>query len=159
MIPALGVLAAWSLLAAPVVFVGWVAAVASARVPASAHRFLRAYVAYAAATSAWLNLVTPVYPRLRRPNPLSVEADRERQARLTVVLRPLLALPGIVLASSLGVVLALSAVAAWFVALIRGRTTEGLRELGAFCIRYHVETLAFVLLVSPQGPRLGPPPD
>ena len=158
-IPALGVLAVWSLLALPVVVVGWFAAILVARLPARAHRFLRAYLRYAAATSAWLNLVTRRYPRLRGSASLSVDAERERQPRLTVVFRVLLAVPALVLGSSFGIVLALSAVAAWFVSLARGRTTEGLRELGAFCVRYHAETLAFLLLLTPRAPRLAPPAD
>lgn len=152
-------LVVWSLLAAPVVLVGWIVAVVAARLPMWAHRFLRAYVTYAAATSAWVNLVTRRYPRLRSASPVVVEADRERHARITVVLRLLLAVPAIVLASSLGVLLALTGIGAWFVALVRGRTTEGLRELGAFCIRFHVEAVAFVLLVTPRAPRLAPPAD
>lgn len=159
MIPALGVLTVWSLLAVLVVVLAWIVAIAVARLPAGLHRFLRAYVAYAAATSAWLNLVTGRYPRLRSGTALHLDVDPERQPRLTVVSRAPLVLPAIVLASSLGVVLALSAVAAWFVALLRGRTTEGLRELGAFCVRYHAETLAFLLLVTPRRPRLAPPAD
>jgi Domain of unknown function (DUF4389) len=159
-IPALAVLAVWTVLAAAVLLVGWVVVLAAARLPGRAHRFLRSYVAYAAATSAWLNLVTRRYPRLLGADrAVTVVAELERQPRLAVLLRPLLALPSIVLGSSLGVVLALSAVAAWFVALVRGRTTEGLRELGAFCVRYQVEALAFLLLVTPRAPRLAPPPD
>jgi hypothetical protein len=74
-----------------------------------------------------------------------------------VVFRPLLALPAVVLGSVLAVALAWAAVGAWFVALALGRTTEGLRELGAFCIRYHAEVAAYVLLLTPRGPRLEPP--
>jgi hypothetical protein len=68
-----------------------------------------------------------------------------------------LALPAIVLWSVFGVVLALVAIASWFVALALGRTTSGLQELGTFCLRYQLETLAYVLLLSASYPRLAPP--
>jgi hypothetical protein len=109
--------------------------------------------------TAWLDLVSDHYPVLRHRyrHPVQVYAPRVRQPRLGVVFRPALVLPGIVLGSVLGVVLGGVAVAAWFVALVLGRTTEGLRELGAFCLRYQVEALAYLLLVSPAAPRLEPP--
>jgi hypothetical protein len=49
-------------------------------------------------------------------------------------------------------------VGTWFVALFLGRTTAGLRELGAFCLRYVAETAAYALLLSPLYPRLAPRP-
>ena len=156
-VPALAVLALWSVPAAVVVVAAWLAALIRGRVPLLLHRFLAAYLRYAAATSAWLNLVTRRYPRVRRAVGVELVAARLPQRRLTVFARIGFALPGIVLGSALLVVLALAAVAAWFVALVRGRTTEGVRELGSFCVRYHTETAAFLLLLTASAPRLDPP--
>ena len=66
------------------------------------------------------------------------------------------ALPAIVLWSVFGVVLTIVAVASWFVALTLGRTTAGLQELGMFCLRYQLETEAYVLLLTGSYPRLAP---
>ena len=68
----------------------------------------------------------------------------------------MLALPALLLASVLRVVLTLSAVAAWFVSIALGRTTAGLQELGAFCLRYELEAVAYLLLLTPRYPRLAP---
>ena len=65
-------------------------------------------------------------------------------------------MPALVLASVLGVVHLCTAVAAWFVGLVLGRTTAGLRELGAFCLRYATEAAAYALLLTPRYPRLAP---
>jgi hypothetical protein len=73
------------------------------------------------------------------------------------VFRLPLALPALVLASAFSVVLSLAAVAAWFVALALGRTTAGLVELGTFCVRYQLETQAYVTLLTSTYPRLAPP--
>jgi len=66
-------------------------------------------------------------------------------------------MPPIVLASAFNVVLSIAAVAAWFVAVALGRTTTGLQELGTFCLRYQLETQAYVMLLTSTYPRLAPP--
>ena len=49
------------------------------------------------------------------------------------------------------------ALAAWFAGLALGRTTAGLQELGTFCLRYQLETQAYVFLLTACYPRLAPP--
>lgn len=155
-LPAAAASAAWSLVALLVLPLAWIAALLTGRVPLKAHRVLRGSLEYQARVAAWFDLVSGTYPRLsrRRPHPVTLTAERVRQARWTILLRLPLALPALVLATVFGTVLAATAVAAWFVALVRGRTTAGLRELGAFCLRYQTETLAYVQLLTPRPPRL-----
>jgi len=156
-VPAI-VLAAWTALAAAVLVVAWPATFVRGRTPRPLHRFLCGYVRYSAQVSAWFHLVSRRFPSLRSRDAHPVQlaaAPRLPQGRIGALLRIVLAVPWLVLGSVLGVVLALSAIAAWFVSVVRGRTTEGLRELGAFCVRYQVEVLAYVLLVTPHAPKLG----
>ena len=150
------VLAAWTLLALPAVLVAWLATLVRGRTPRPLHRFLRGYVRYSAQVAAWWHLVSGRFPNPRRRDvhPVQLAASRLPQGRIAALFRILLAVPSLVLGSVLGVVLSVTGVAAWFVALTRGRTTEGLRELGAFCVRYQVEVLAYVLLVTPHAPKL-----
>jgi hypothetical protein len=156
-IPPVIVLAAWGVIAVPVLAVAWLATLVRGRTPRALHRFLRGYVRYSAQVAAWWNLVSDRFPRIRGRDvhPVQFDAPRVEQRRLATLFRIVLAVPSLVLASVLGVVLALYAVAAWFVSLARGRTTEGLRELGAFCVRYQIELLAYLLLLTPRAPRLG----
>ncbi len=158
-IPPALVLVGWALLAAPGLIVSWVVTVLRGRAPDALHRFLRGYLRYSLQFNAWWNLVSGSYPGVRRrdAHPVQLDAPREPQPRLGTLLRLLLAVPALVLGSVLGVVLGLTAVAAWFVALLRGRTTEGLRELGSFCLRYQTEVLAYVLVLTPQPPKLTSP--
>src|SRR5262249_5056605 len=72
------------------------------------------------------------------------------------LLRAVLAIPALLLAIALRVVLALAAIPAWFAALARGRTTAGLQELGTFCLRYELEAVAYALLLTARYPRLVP---
>jgi hypothetical protein len=157
-VPAALAAAVWGLVAIVVLPFAWLAALVRGQVPDRLHRALLAALAYNAQVNAWSSLVARRYPwpHRRRKHPVQLTAAREPQPRWTVLLRLPLAVPPLVLASVLGVVLSGTAIGAWFVALLLGRTTEGLRELGAFCLRYATETQAYVLLVTPQYPRLAP---
>ena len=157
--PPLVVAAAWAVVAAVVFPIAWAAAAAIGDMPAFLQRTLAAALTYLVQVDAWASLVSARYPWPHRHDrhPVRLTAKRERHPRWTVLLRPALALPAIVLASAFGVVRWGSAVAASFVALALGRTTEGLRELGAFCLRYTAETVAYLLLLTPVYPRLAPP--
>jgi len=128
-------------------------------VPAGLHRFLAAYVRYTGQVTAWFHLLSGRYPSAARTlvHPFAIDVpERARQPRVLLFLRPLTALPGLLLASVFRVILTLSAVAAWFTALALGRTTEGLQELGTFCLRYELEAVAYLLLLTAQYPRLAP---
>jgi hypothetical protein len=50
----------------------------------------------------------------------------------------------------------LAAVPAWFAGFALGRTTAGLQELGAFCLRYELEAIAYTLLLTATYPHLVP---
>jgi hypothetical protein len=159
LVPAAVAAAIWAFVAVVVLPFAWLAAVIRGRVPARLHRALVAALAYLTQVNAWSSLVSGKYPwpRRRSTHPVQLDAEPQPQRRWTVLLRLPLALPAIVLTSVLGVVQAGTAIGAWFVALLLGRTTEGLRELGAFCLRYATETAAYLLLVTPRHPRLAPP--
>jgi hypothetical protein len=158
-IPAVVVGLLWTAIALVALPFAWIGALAGGRVPGGLHRTLVAALESVAQLLAWTSLVSGRYPLpwRRQRHPVRLEAECVRQPRWTVLLRAALGVPAVVLASVLGVVLAGTAVGAWFVALIRGRTTEGLRELGAFCLRYVTEAVAYLLLLTPRYPRLAQP--
>jgi hypothetical protein len=127
--------------------------------PARLHRFLAAYLRYLGQFTAWFDILSAHSPRPRRTldHPFRIEVPGPQpQRRLVTFLRVALAVPAVVLSSVFGVILAAVAVASWFVALVRGRTTAGLQELGTFCLRYQLETQAYLLLLTPCYPRLEP---
>ena len=153
------VLAAWTVPAVPALAVAWLALLVEGRLPAWLHQFLAAYVRYTGQVAAWFFLLSGRYPDPLRTTayPFAVDLpERPRQPRLVTLFRALLALPALLLASVLRVVLTLAAVAAWFAALVRGRNTAGLQELGMFCLRYELEAVAYALLLTPRYPRLAP---
>jgi hypothetical protein len=153
------VIAVWTLLAAPAIAIAWLALLIEGRLPSWLDRFIAAYVRYLGQAMGWLYLLSGRYPDPlhTREHPLSIEIlERPRQPRLLTLFRLPLAVPAIVLASVFRVVLSLAGLGAWFTGLALGRTTAGLQELGTFCLRYELETLAYLLLLSPRYPRLRP---
>jgi hypothetical protein len=153
------VLSVWSLLALPVLVVGWVVAILRGRLPQWVQRFLAAYLRYMGQVTAWFDLLSGKYPRPHRTreHPFAIEVPELRpQRRLVTLLRIPLAVPAIVLASVFGVILATITIGAWFVALLLGRTTAGLQELGTYCLRYHLETYGYLFLLTSRYPKLEP---
>jgi Domain of unknown function (DUF4389) len=158
-IPHLLVLSVWALLVVPALVIAWLALLIEGRLPSFLHRFLGAFLRYQGQVTAWLDLLSARYPDPLHTleHPVRIElADRPRQPRLVTVFRLPLALPALVLASVLNVVLSVASVAAWFSSLALGRTTAGLQELGTFCLRYQLETLAYLTLLTSAYPRLAP---
>jgi hypothetical protein len=159
-IPHYLVLSIWSVLVVPAVAVAWLALLIEGRLPFWLHRFLGAFLRYQGQVTAWFDLLSARYPDPlhTREHPFRIELpDRPRQPRLVTLFRLPLALPALVLASVFNVVLSIASVAAWFVALVLGRTTAGLQELGTFCLRYQLETQAYATLLTSAYPRLAPP--
>jgi hypothetical protein len=159
-VPHLLVLVVWSVVVLPTFVLSWLAAVCLGRLPGALHRFLAAFLRASGRAGAWFGLLSGRYPSLLRtrthPFRIGVPEPR-RQRRISILLRVPLATPAVVLASVLGVIMATVAVAAWFTALVLGRTTAGLQELGTFSLRYELETLAYLLLLTPRYPRIVPP--
>jgi hypothetical protein len=159
-VPHLVVIAVWSVPAAVAVFVAWLALLVEGRLPPWLHRFLAAYLRYVGQASAWFHLLSGRYPdplhTLAHPFAIDVP-ERPRQSRPVTLVRIALAVPALVLASVFRVVLSVAAIGAWFTSLALGRTTAGLQELGTFCLRYELETEAYVLLLTARYPRIAPP--
>jgi len=150
----------WTLLLVPVLPVSWLALLVAGRLHRRLHRVLSAYLRYCGRTTAWLVLLSDRYPNPlpAHEHPFSIELPaRPPQPRIVTLFRLPLALPALVLSSVFGAILVLAAFGAWVVALALGRTTAGLQELGTFCLRYQLETLAYLLLLTPAPPRLAPP--
>jgi len=149
----------WSVAVVFAALAAWLTALATGRVPAALHRFLAAYVRYAVHVQAYLFLVGRRFPGFTgRPGyGIDLEIDPPQpQHRLVTLFRLFLALPALLLSSALWAVLVLAGFLGWWYALARGRMPEGLRNLGAACIRYGEQTSAYLLLVTDRYPYGAP---
>ena len=150
----------WGILALVAAVAAWFATLVTARPPAALHRFLSAYLRYATHVSAFFYLVANPFPGfVGAPGsyPVDVEIDPPgRQNRWTVGFRLLLAVPAILVASALQGALFLVGVFGWWYSLVTARMARGLRNLGAYSLRYTVETYAYASLLTRRYPYSGP---
>jgi hypothetical protein len=164
-IPHLVWLVLWTAAAVVAVVLGWVIALATGRLPRPLHRFLAAYVRYGAHVSAYVLVVANPFPGFTgAPGyPFDVEIPApERQRRWTVALRPLLAVPALLVGAAVGAsggrggLAVTCGLLGWFAALATGRMPRGLRDLAAFGLGYTAQASAYALLLSPRYPSADP---
>jgi len=159
-IPHLVWLTLWGVLALLVAIVNWLATLILGTSPNWAHRFLSRYVRYQLHVSAFLYLVGNPFPGfVGAPGTYPIElhvAERRRQNRWTVLFRAILAVPALILAAVFGQLLAVVAFLGWFAGLFTARMPLGLRNAGAYALRYSSQANAYFLLVTGAYPYSGP---
>lgn len=160
-IPHLIWLVLWGILAILASIAGWLVALVSGSLPLPLHRFLSAYLRYYTHVTAFFSVVGNPFPGFTgAPGSYPIDAvlppAPERQSRWTVLIRVILALPALLVASALGNSLCVCAVLLWFTGLFLGRVPAQLVTLGAFVLRYSAQTNAYLLLLTPRYPYSGP---
>jgi hypothetical protein len=150
----------WSVAVVFAAIAAWLAALVTGTVPGGLHRFLAAYVRYAVHVQAYLYVIGRRFPGFTgRPGSYGIDLEidpPQAQRRWLTLLRLFLAVPALLLGGALGGVLLLIAFLAWWYALVRGAVPEGLRNLGAACIRYLEQTSAYLLLLTDRYPYAAP---
>jgi len=153
----------WTLVAIVVGFLTWICALVTGRPPRPFHRFLSRYVRYTTHLDAFLFLIGNPFPGfVGRPGSYPVELDLpapEPQKRLVTAFRAVLALPALVVSGGLTSAAFVAAFLGWFVGLFLGRMPDGLRDLGAYALRYQGQTNAYLYFVTDRYPDSGPRPD
>jgi hypothetical protein len=150
----------WTVPAVLAVIAGWIAALVLGRLPLPLHRFIAAYTRYAAHWYAFATVVGGPFPGFvgrQGSYPVDMEIDPpQRQSRWTILFRLPLALPAFLMASAYEGVLIVLAVLGWFAALVTGRMPAGLRNLGTTSLRYNIQWLAYLCLLTPRYPYASP---
>ena len=159
-IPHLLWLTLWAAAVVPAALLAWVLVLVLGRVPRFLHRFLAAFVRATIHVWAFLYVVGRPFPGFvgregSYPIDLTI-APPARQRRLGVLVRVVLALPALLIASAYGGVLTVVGVMGWLAALVTGRMPAGLRDLGVACLRYQGQVLAYLLLLSSRYPDSSP---
>ena len=147
----------WSIAVFFALIVGWFAALVTGRLPDALHRFIAAYVRYATHVFAFLCLVGQPLPGVHGHGGELSGRPRDRarasaQSRWKTLFRLFLAIPAHLVASALVAPLELVAIFGWFVGLVLGRMPKGLRNLGAYCLRYSAQTYAYTYLLTDSLP-------
>jgi hypothetical protein len=150
----------WSIAALFGAVVSWFVTLAAGRTFVGLHRFLAAYVRYGAHIAAYFFIVANPFPGFTGTvgtYPVDLQIDPPaRQSRWVTLFRLFLAFPAWLVAGGLGSVLLVVGVFGWFTGLVTGRMPEGLRNLGAYAIRYNAQAHAYVYLLTDRYPYSGP---
>jgi hypothetical protein len=164
-LPHLVWLLGWTIVVQIAAFANWLAVVISGQTPAVFHGFLSSYVRYATHVHAYVLLAANPFPGFRGAPGYPVDVDLPppgRQSRWSAGFRLLLALPAVLVASSLGGiaggsnVTATAAIGVWFAALALSRSPRGLRDLTAYAIGYSAQAMAYLLLITGRYPDSHP---
>jgi hypothetical protein len=92
-------------------------------------------------------------------HPIGLVVDDDlRRNRLTVFFRLLLAIPQVIWLGIWGIVVELTLILAWFVALVMGRLPDGLHRFLASYVRATTHLYAYVLLLADPWPPFGGSP-
>ena len=162
-IPHLIWLTLWGLVAVLTSILMWAWALATGTPPRPFHRFLSRFVRYAVHVYAFLCLVGNPFPGfVGKPGTYPVDLELpplERQKRLITGFRLLLAIPALLIGGGLGGALLVAAFLGWFVGLFLGRMPAGLRDLGAYSLRYSGQVYAYLYFVTATYPDSGPRPE
>ena len=162
-IPHLIWLLLWSIVAVLVAVLTWICALVTGQPPRPFHRFLSRYVRYTTHVYAFLFLVGNPFPGfLGVPGSYPVDLELpplERQSRWVTGFRVFLAVPALIVSSGLGGAGFVAAFLGWFVGLFLGRMPQGLRDLGAYALRYQGQLNAYLYFVTERYPDSGPRPD
>jgi hypothetical protein len=156
----------WSIAAFLAAIANWFVVLVRGRSAHPLHRFLAAYVRYDAHVTAFVTVVANPFPGFAgTPGyPVDIAIDPpERQSRWITLFRLFLSIPAAFLSGALSAVLFVVAVLAWFAALATGRMPTGLRNLGAYAVRYLAQTNAYWFVLTDAyphaSPALRPPPE
>jgi hypothetical protein len=146
----------WGVIAILAYIVNWFATLFMGRSPEGLHNFLATFLRYSTHVRSYVLLVADPFPGFAgRPGsyPIDVEiAGPERQSRLTVFFRWILAIPALMLAYLLGQLNQLLAIFSWFIALVLGRVPEGLRNFAVLAIRIETQTYGYLMLLTGRYP-------
>ena len=162
-IPHIVWLVLWSLVAIVTAILTWACAIVIGRAPRPFHRFLSRFVRYATHVYAFALMVGNPFPGfVGKPGtyPIDLELPApEPQRRLVTAFRVFLAIPALLISGGLGGALFVAAFLGWFVGLFLGRMPAGLRDLGAFSLRYSAQVNSYLYFLTEAYPYSGPSPD
>jgi hypothetical protein len=150
----------WGIAAFFAVIANWFVTLFRGRPAAPLHRFIAGLLRYQTHVYAFLQLVANPFPGFTgRPGSYPVEVEiepAERQNRWKTGFRLILAFPAFMVAGALATSAYVAALLSWFYALVRGRVPRGLRNLGAFQLRYSAQAFGYLFLLTDRYPYSGP---
>ena len=152
----------WGLAIFSCAIFNWFAVLIKGRSPEDLHLLLARALRYRTHWLSYFFLVSNPYPTFfgrHGTNPVDLEIDGpDRQRRVVTLFRLVLAIPAIVIAYVLFIVMFFVAVIGWFVCLVIGRMPKGMRDLSAYCLRYEAQMAAYLMVLTDRYPSFSGDP-
>jgi hypothetical protein len=139
----------------------WLVALVIGRPAKPFQRYIGAFVRYVTHVSAYMYLIANPFPGFTGiprsyPVDLEVSAVPEKQKRLVTFFRGILVFPAAILANFVGQAIFGVLFLGWWAALFTGRMPRGMRDLGAYVLRYNAQVAAYYLLLTGRYPNSSP---
>lgn len=141
--------------AAMIALIAWFAIVFGARFPRGLWALSAFYLRWRVRSVAYVTMLRDEYPPFgdgAYPAELTLPEPAEPRDRLTVALRPLLALPHLVVLWVLGVAWLIATLIAWIAILVTGRFPAILFHFGVSMLRWSARVEAYLLLLRDEYP-------
>ena len=157
LIPHAIVLYLWGIAAGIAVILAWIVGIFTGRIPDGLHNFMASYVRYQTRVTAYALILANPFPPFGSSGtyPVDVEiAPSEKQSRLTIFFRLLLAIPALILAYVFLLGLEIVALFGWIVSILTGKMPQGLENLGTYLLRWETQSRAYTMLLTGHYPSL-----
>ena len=154
-IPHLIWLTLWGIVVSFAIFFAWLVGIFAGRIPDGLHGFIASYLRYQTHVRAYWFLAADPFPAFSGAAGYPVDvaiAPPEKQSRLTIFFRLLLAIPALIVVTLLVYVAEIVAFLAWFYALILGNLHSGLRDVLVYWLRYDVQAFGYLALLTQRYP-------
>ena len=146
------------------VLISWFALVITGRYPQGLYNFGSGVLRYVVRANAWVYLQTDQWPPFGLgPDPtypvrVQVAPRAEKQSRLKVFFRIILAIPLQFVALGIGWLHSGAAVVAWLTIVFRGYQPAGVHNALAFTNAWNARVLAYLMLLRDEYPPVGDEP-
>jgi hypothetical protein len=159
-IPAMILTALYLLAAEVVVFFAWFALLFTGRYPEGMYNFVAGAVRNASRFQAYYVLLTDKYPpwngqeEYEYPIRVRIAPPKESYSRAKVFFRFFLLIPVYIIQYVYNIMMQVGAFCAWIVIVFTGKQPEGLQNFINMAMRYHVDAMAYMFLITEDFPPI-----
>lgn len=149
----------WGIAAAVAWLLGWLVGIFTGSVPGFLHGIIAGYLKYLTRATAYITLMTDSFPSFgsggEYPITLTVP-DPVKQTRMSILFRPVLAFPALLLSSAITAGVGVGAILFWVRILFVGNVTPGIMRLMRYGLRYQAQLNGYLMLTTDAYPDSDP---
>jgi len=141
--------------------VAWIVVVIIGRYPQTLYEWNSGILRFFTSLGGFVYLATDAWPPFgwnqspTQPQRLLIASPAERQSRLKVFFRLILAIPVLIIAYPLNYLANATAVASWLTIVFRGYQPEWLQNVTVFALKWHARAGGYLLLLTDIYPPVG----